>query len=337
VAGTDLGVLWSDTRDGNREIYFRLVDRDGTPKTAELRVTTTPATSFNPVLGGSGAAFGAAWGESLGGNSFQTQFQSLSLSGTPVGLVKNHVVVSSAFVPGRSLRWTGASYASAWQSNTAGTDDIYFNRYTADGDPFGADITVSNDPGAQAFPSVTPTPSGYGIAWADDRDGQLEIYFAALDGQGQKFGADVRLTNAAGASFAPTIEWNGSEFGVNWWDNRSGTSEEYFARFDAGGAPIGPEIQLNPGMYGQAGQMKWTGSEFGFVWADYRNNLMEPYFTRLDADGVKLGDDVRISTSNLEMDLEALDMVWAGDRYAIAFADNRTGDVEIYLAIVTCN
>ncbi|MBN1799806.1 MAG: hypothetical protein JW822_14610, partial [Spirochaetales bacterium] len=62
------------------------------------------------------------------------------------------------------------------------------------------------------------------------RDGNFEIYFARINSSGVKQGLDVRITNAAGDSWWPSLVWTGTEYGASCDDDRDGNFEIYFAR-----------------------------------------------------------------------------------------------------------
>ena len=56
-------VAWYDTRDGNAEIYLRLVDAMGHPSGPERRLTETPEASYKASLERLGDTFILAWYE----------------------------------------------------------------------------------------------------------------------------------------------------------------------------------------------------------------------------------------------------------------------------------
>src|SRR6185503_656487 len=52
---------WYDTRDGNGEIYVRLLDKDGEPDSPELRLTNSPEDSFEASIDRLGDVLAIAW------------------------------------------------------------------------------------------------------------------------------------------------------------------------------------------------------------------------------------------------------------------------------------
>jgi hypothetical protein len=334
--GTGYGLAWNDTHDGNYEIYFAPVDAGGTVGPA-TRVTTTGVDSTWPTIAWSGESYGVLWAEAGPQQASTIMFQELDAAGATLSGPLQLRTLTSGFVPIRTQRWPGGLLqAVAWQADPGTGDEIFFDQILRTGQSPIGETRVTNAAGASGFPSLAYNGTDFGVAWNDDRDGNPEIYFAHVNTSGAPVGPDVRVTTAQGSSFAPTIEWTGSHYAVTWWDDRSGTAEMYFAALGLEGARIGDEIELTPGQYSQAGTARWSGRELGVVWFDFRNGVLEPYFARFAADGRRLGDDVRVSTGGVDVDPESLDLIWAGGRFAIAFADAREGQNEVYLAFVSC-
>lgn len=80
-----------------------------------------------------------------------------------------------------SLVWTGTEYGVTWYDYRDGNQEIYFARISASGAKQGDDLRLTNADGRYSeSPSLVWTGTEYGVAWADDRDGNEEIYFARL-------------------------------------------------------------------------------------------------------------------------------------------------------------
>src|SRR5262245_4876806 len=154
--------------------------------------------------------------------------------------------------------------------------------------------TPASDPAANAAAlSLASDGCEIAVAWADARDGETEIYFARVGGDGAKLGADVRVTNSAGTSQAPSLVWNGSGFGLAWSDGRDGPDPEiYFVALDPTGAKLTADLRItNAPALSLGSSLVWTGSEYGLAWHDLRDGDPEIYFARLAASGEKIGGD----------------------------------------------
>ena len=145
------------------------------------------------------------------------------------------------------LAWDGTSYTAVYSGS--GTENA-FSVLLSTLAPAGAVITP---PGEETFTLVDAAATRrpvvwigdrYGIAWQDRRDGNYEIYFNTLGGDGSKQRADVRLTFADGFSVNPAMVWNGSEFLVSWQDDRNGVFDVFAKRVAADGTALTPDLQL---------------------------------------------------------------------------------------------
>jgi hypothetical protein len=234
----------------------------------------------------------------------------------------------NVYVP--SLVWTGSEYGVAWEDLRDGNHEIYFARLDASGSKIGPDLRVTSDPGFSGLPSLTWTGSVYAVAWMDDRDGNLEIYFARIDRSGTKLGGDVRVTSDPANSTDPSLTWNGSSFGLAWQDTRAGHAEIYFAGLDPVGSKLGTDLRVTidpSGSFQPA--IVWNGTEYAIAWYSNRVDPMAAYFfARVSAAGVKIGGDIR-ETFEAAGSLRP-GLVWTGTEYGLAWADARWGDSEVY-------
>lgn len=74
--GTEYGVTWEDTRDGNYEIYFARINSAGVKQGGDIRITNYAGASQSPVLVWTGAEYGLAWDDSRTGDIYFAIFNS---------------------------------------------------------------------------------------------------------------------------------------------------------------------------------------------------------------------------------------------------------------------
>lgn len=229
-----------------------------------------------------------------------------------------------------SMVWNGSGYGVAWAETRDGNSEVYFARLDASGSVLGSEVRVTDDAATSEGVSVVWTGTEYGLVWYDQRPGTYQVYFARLDDTGAKIGSDVRVTTDPARSWGPAMVWNGSGFGVAWWDVRDGNDEVYFARLDATGAKVGSDVRVTNGADAGGPAIVWTGTEYGLAWGDRRDGAgAEIYFARLDDTGAKIGGDVRVTTtSSGSSGLPSL--VWNGTEYALGWEDSRSGTQELY-------
>lgn len=328
--GSDYGVAWSEVVDGYPELMFAKMDADGNVVGIPLQVTKegekTDGGTATPVnvhgLVWAGGQFAVLFGRK-GTGGYEIVYTTMTAAGARgIGDV---VITSSGIGPGVApprMAWTGAELGFTWVEN-----GVQFQRRipnSGEVTPAGAAPLRVNEPdsGPITHPAVT---SGYGVAWRDDRNGgDAEIYFARIDPGGNKLGADVRVSNSAGASIRPTLAKGGSGFGIAWDDQRFGGSnhEIMFVRIDAAGAIQGTELRVTDDPSIAIGQqLIWTGGEFGLAWQDGRSGNDEVWLTRIDgATGGKVQpDDVNVSDSTTPSALTTL--WWSGNAYGLAWTE----------------
>jgi hypothetical protein len=61
--------------------------------------------------------------------------------------------------------------------------------------------------------------------------------------------------------------------------------------------------------------------------------ILETYFSRISGDGTEIIDDLRVTTAYARADRTAIE--WTGSEFALVWADNRTGNFEVYFARIT--
>jgi hypothetical protein len=198
----------------------------------------------------------------------------------------------------------------------------------------GDDVRITFASETSSLPSLVWAGSEYGVAWQDNRDGNLEIYFARIDSSGRKIDSDVRITNDPGASWAPSLVWTGSEYGVAWTENRDSNQEIYFARISPTGVRIRTDIRITNDLAdSRLPSLVWTGSEYGVAWQNQNSTgNTEIYFTRTNSSGDRIGSDVRITNDPAISSFRIPSLVWTGSEYGVAWQDHRDGNEEIYFA-----
>jgi hypothetical protein len=185
--------------------------------------------------------------------------------------------------------------------------------------------------GSALDPVLAWTGHEYLLVWDDNRDGNRELYFAAVGTDGLKQGADVRVTQASGYSGYPSVAWNGSQLGVAWEDGRLGSDEVFFTRLDVSGATLGTQSPLSSASgLAYDPTVVWSGGEFGVAWEDNGINQSEIFFGRAGADNLPVATPVEITVAaGRSMRPSA---AWTGTDVALAWEDDRSGAMEMRFA-----
>jgi len=175
--------------------------------------------------------------------------------------------------------------------------------------------------------SVAWTGDRFGIAWADRRDGNYEIYFALLDPTGKKMApGDERITVSSGYSLYPSLVWTGQEFAMVWQEEKdNGDFTLQGQRLDLDGRLVGNIATLTAGPFDNQGPSLAAGkTELGLVWvrqnATSQATVFQPF--AFDLTGIASAPaPVPLTTPAMEGSGSSIAYDHKNDRYVVAFYD----------------
>jgi hypothetical protein len=316
-------VAWQDARDGNNEIYFARLGG------ADLRVTNEAADSFAPVLVWAGTHHAIAYEDWRSSNS-GAYLAWVDAAGQSVTLDREvHTLPGAPVKP--TVAWGGAAngYAMVWSDFRDGSFELRTGLVDDTGavDPGFTDTgALTTSTGTEVAPAMLFGNVEHALVWQDDRDGNDEIYFARLDGNGVKIGAEVRVTDAAGNGTTPAIAWTTSGYGIVWADNRDGGDAVYFTALTEGGVEEAEDVRISEAD-GTAPTVAWDGTSYAVAW-QHAGGIS---FVRLSADGEPLSPPLPIAPPSATKP----SLVWSGTAYGVAWQDDRDGTSIIYFASCT--
>jgi len=174
--GSGYGIAWSDSRDGNSEIYFAQMDAAGDKVGGDVRVTTATGSSGLPSIVWNGTGYAVGWEDTRSGAQ-ELYVARLDAAGAKLG---SDTYLSQRLFSPWNMVWTGTEYALAWPDDRDGNLEIYFARVDSSGTKIGVDLRVTNDGAISHYPSMAWTGSGFGVVWSDFRDPSSEIYYNAV-------------------------------------------------------------------------------------------------------------------------------------------------------------
>ena len=175
-SGSEYAMVWTDNRHGNQEILFARVDLLGNLIATDVRVTNWTGDSAEPALAWTGSIYGVTWHDDRDGN-WEIYFTRLYEDGSRLTTDDLRITNATGNSGYADLEWNGAEFGVVWHDQGAGTYEIY----QATIDPYGVvvsgGVALTSDPAGSYAPSAIWTGSEYGIAWHDDRETNMEIYF----------------------------------------------------------------------------------------------------------------------------------------------------------------
>lgn len=246
------------------------------------------------------------------------------------------------------ILWNGVEYVSVWSQITGGNEQVFFQRFDANGNPKETPKQITSSVGNTRRPAIAyaSAVSRYGLVYQDNRDGDYEIFFSLLDASGNRVGLELQVSTNTNPSLAPSIAWNvtSAQFGVAWDDGPSANNDISFIRVDA----VTPALVGIVGLVNTFSANKTRGetavawdnvnNRYGVVWHDDRTTSteMEIYMRLLNNNGNVLGSTDTI-ISSASADSRDPDLIWDGDNYVIVWEEQRDGNKEIYYQVADDN
>jgi hypothetical protein len=169
-----------------------------------------------------------------------------------------------------STVWTGSEHGLVWTTcGVGGNNNLHFLRVSENGNPIGSPLQLTNSNGNSLTPSLVWNGSEYGLSWMNDKTGDFEIYFTRLSEEGNQIGNEIQISQSPHYSGNPSLVWNGSEYGLAWCDEGSGST--HFIRLSPEGNQYGGEIDLNgyARCTGHGPSLVWADDKYGVAWHNY--------------------------------------------------------------------
>ena len=269
----DFVVVWSSNPDpcggygfcfplgGDIDVLAQRYSIGGVPVGGEFLVNTTTAGNQYANLGGTPLAmrpdgrFVVVWSHSPAPGTGEVRGQRFEPDGSKVGaeFVVDPGVPNESYYANVDVAPQG-TFVVVWASNVVtGDANVYGRIFDASGNGLGPAFRVNAaTAGRQTAPRVAmDAQGGFVVAWQDrnGRDGSGHGVFAQRFGPaGQRLGAEFQVnTYTTGHQYAYSVaRAPDGRFVVTWDSPADGDGFGAFARrYDAAGAPIGGEFQVN--------------------------------------------------------------------------------------------
>jgi hypothetical protein len=110
-----------------------------------------------------------------------------------------------------------------WQESVPGSSirnyDILFKQSTDNGSSFSQEINLSNNSGFSEHPQISSAADNVNVIWADDTNGNKQVYFRASNDNGNTFGEAIKLSNDNSSSYNQDIAAFGNNVYAVWLEN----------------------------------------------------------------------------------------------------------------------
>jgi Neuraminidase (sialidase) len=341
ATGDAVHVVWTDSRDGNDEIYYKRSTDGGATWGSDQRLTNADRRSWCPSVAAAGADVHVVWEDNRDVDWYDVYYKRSTDGGVTWGSDVKLSTTGLAFEP--SVAVAGDTMHVVWDGlpsvDPGEPLEVYYVRSTDAGATWDSVIRLTNDSADYAWqPSVAAAGATVHIAWYDGRNGPAspaEIYYKRSTDGGATWGSDVRLTNSAPASEWVSIAAAGQRVHVAWSDARDGGVYEIYYKCSTDGGVTWPSsphgdtrLTLPDSQASYFPSIAAAGADVHVVWDDRRDGTDEVYYKCSTDGGTTWGSDTRLSTGDKQSRHPSIAI--AGSSLHIAWYDNRDGNNEIY-------
>ena len=299
---------------------------------ADVRLTSDPAasgTSYSNAwcVAASGDTVHVVWTDYRLGTHKIYYKRSLDCGTTWSSDARLTDSVSDADYP--SIVSAGGAVHVVWYDDRNGNSETYYKRSLDGGATWGADTRLTNDTWPTYTPSVAVSGTVVHMVTGDWRAGNEEVYYKRSVDSGTTWGADTRLTNAAGSSSYPSVAASGSTVNIAWQDSRDGNYEIYHKRSTDWGASWFADTRLTNNVNNSASpSIAASGSTVHVVWYDDRDGNYEMYYKRSTTGGASWSGDIRLTNAAGRSIFHSV--AASGTTVHLVWEDERDGNQEVY-------
>ena len=327
ASGNVVHIVWYDTRDGNREIYYKRSVDGGVNWGTDARMTNANGDSWYPSISISGLFVHVVWMDTRDGNT-EVYYKRSTDEGVSweadVRLTNN---ASPSVYP--SISVSGLEVHVVWR-DYPGNFEIYYKRSIDGGANWGSDTRLTNNSATSYEASIAVSGQVVHVVWYDERHGIAEeIYYKRSEDGGVSWGEDTRLTNNAGDSWAPSVSVSDSTVHIVWYDDRDAYWEIYYKRSTDGGISWESDKRLTNDIAQKSNpSISVSDQVVNVVWEDNRDGNYEIYYKSSTDDGINWGVDYRLTNAALYSGRPSVAV--SGSSVHVVWHDGREGNDEIH-------
>ncbi len=337
-------VVWSDARAADQDIYAQWVTAAGIMAGSNISVTTALNTQAWPRLAATTNAVLVVWEDSRAAtataprNIYGRHFAPASATWGPEIAISTHTADERTPIVAVWETATDSTFFVVWQIGV-GRGDLWGQRVTQNGLPFGSSFVVSDNPYTQANPALAmaqsaPQPTLLAV-WEDYRAAVPGVYGQRLDAAATKVGLHSGLTPLDGQQVGPVMAYSATSdrYLVAWYEFAGPTARIRAYTLDGDGTlPAYPTlypITITTGiqMLDLALDAAWdaVNDRFMVVWSDIVSGTVDDFdiFGQLVApDGNLVGDKLLISSAPNQQHEPSIAFSPEAGRYLVVFENS---------------
>ena len=302
VTGSLVYVVWDETFEGNRDIFFMRSLNGGNNWSEPIRLTGGFQSSRHPKIASSGNIVHVAWhsydaGEDIYGIHYIRSTDGGLNWGNDIWLTPYQTFAYNA-----SLATSGTSVHIAWNNSSDDgiTQQIFYIKSSDDGITWGPEIQLTFDTPYKNLPCIAASGNTVNIVWMNIWEGNRGIYYkGSMDG-GESWGEDIWVTDDDMDPSCPSLALANSVLHVVWQEYQDGFFEIYYNCSTDGGETWIKDIWLND--YSSSSyypQIAVSDSVIHVIWSDYRDDNYEIYYKRNPTAGCGLIADFTANSTTI--------------------------------------
>jgi len=227
-------IVWCDSRNSNREIYYKVSRDAGETWSNDIRLTNYSMDSMDPWISVYKNQLLVVWRDYRNGHGSEIYYKISSDSGHNWGndtrLTYNP---APSYNPVAAFR--DSNIYVIWQDDRGGKGQkfsaiwgLYYKVSRDAGETWSNETRLTPSYCNAQYPTLSMSNRTLHLAWVDNRDGNEEIYYKVSRDAGETWSNDIRLTYDNGSSLDPFIYSKGRLVCIAWVDNRDGNEEIYY-------------------------------------------------------------------------------------------------------------
>jgi len=338
-----LVVVWSDTRNGDGDIYCRIYSPSGGKLGGSFRVNDDNAGAeqkFPRIAAAKDGSFAISWMDNRGGD-WDIYLQIYDRNGNPMGgnlLVNDDRSGVPQLYPDLSALPDGG-FEVRWTDWRGPGVSVYRQRYDAGGRRLGRNKADRKARARKPFgPAVSSNSSGYSVtAWNEGYGKGSDIYCQIRDASGGPIGGAFKVNDdppGSEQSFPDVSVAEDGSFAVVWMDKRNSPYDYdiYCQRYDASGKPIGGNFRVSdegPGVNQTSpGIDVAPDGSCVVVWSEYEGGSYNIRYRKFGRDGTPLSEGV---IGNRPAYRGSPDVCLFGDgSFLISWDSDEDGNYDVY-------
>jgi hypothetical protein len=285
VNGSEVHVVWYDTRDGDQDVYYRHFNGTAWQPEQEISIDYVMEDQFHPDIAVNGSQVHVVW-TNRSGNADVDYRRFNGTAWEPILEISYDPF--PAHQGGSSVAVCGDRLHVVWTDWKTGLQDIYYRHFN--GTAWEPEQKISTDIAAeqQRSPHVAAYGDQVHVTWVDLKDGDDDIYYRHFNGTAWEPEIEISMDAMGGFQTEPEIAVNGDEVHIVWTVYSGSPSEGdiYYRHFNGTAwepleeisVDIATESQGAPGVAVSADHVHVVWNDLGDGDSDvfYRRTVLGP-------------------------------------------------------------